>query len=36
MVGALGLTEQVLATNLVVGETWTYLRRKRAASWSIA
>lgn len=28
MLAALGKTEQVLTTNLVVGETWTFLRRK--------
>lgn len=28
MLAHLGATEQVLTTNLVVGETWTYLRRK--------
>lgn len=28
MLAALGKTEQVLTTNLVAGETWTYLRRK--------
>ena len=28
MLSHLGPTEQVLATNLVVGETWTFLRRK--------
>ena len=28
MLGRLGRAEQVLTTNLVVGETWTFLRRK--------
>lgn len=28
MLGLLGRGEQVLTTNLVVGETWTFLRRK--------
>lgn len=28
MLAALGRTEQVITTNLVVGETWTFLRRK--------
>jgi predicted nucleic acid-binding protein len=28
VLGHLGPAEQVLTTNLVVGETWTYLRRK--------
>lgn len=28
MIGALGRTEQILTTNLVAGETWTFLRRK--------
>ena len=28
MLGALGRAEQILTTNLVAGETWTFLRRK--------
>lgn len=28
MLASLGSTEQVLTTNLIVGETWTFLRRK--------
>lgn len=28
MLGALGRSEQILTTNLVAGETWTFLRRK--------
>jgi predicted nucleic acid-binding protein len=28
MLGALGASEQILTTNLVAGETWTFLRRK--------
>src|SRR6266498_1412419 len=28
MLASLGRTEQVLTTNLVIGETWTFLRRK--------
>jgi predicted nucleic acid-binding protein len=28
MLSGLGRTEQILTTNLVVGETWTFLRRK--------
>ena len=28
MASTLGANEQVLTTNLVVGETWTFLRRK--------
>ena len=28
MLAHVGVTEQVLTTNLVVGETWTFLRRK--------
>jgi predicted nucleic acid-binding protein len=28
MLGLLGRSEQVMTTNLVVGETWTFLRRK--------
>jgi predicted nucleic acid-binding protein len=28
MLGALGRSEQIITTNLVAGETWTFLRRK--------
>jgi len=36
MLSGLGRTEQVLATNLVVGETWTYLRRKAGHRSAVA
>jgi predicted nucleic acid-binding protein len=36
MLDALGRNEQVLATNRVVGETWTYLRRKGGHRSAIA
>lgn len=32
MLGGLGSSEQVLTTNLIVGETWTFLRRKDSHS----
>lgn len=36
MLHGLGRTEQVLVTNLVVGETWTYLRRKAGHRSAVA
>lgn len=36
MLDALGTTEQVLTTNLVVGETWTFLRRKDSHRTALA
>jgi predicted nucleic acid-binding protein len=36
MLAALGESEQVLTTNLVVGETWTFLRRKDSHRTAVA
>ena len=36
MAAGLGRTEQVLTTNLVVGETWTFLRRKDSHRSAVA
>ncbi len=36
MLAALGRSEQVLTTNLVVGETWTFLRRKDSHRTALA
>ncbi len=36
LVGSLGRTEQVLTTNLVVGESWTFLRRKDSHPTAVA
>lgn len=36
MLGGLGRGEQVVTTNLVVGETWTFLRRKDGHRTSVA
>jgi len=36
MVAALGRSEQVLTSNLVVGETWTFLRRKDSHRTAVA
>jgi uncharacterized protein len=36
MLGRIGRTEQVLTTNLVIGETWTFLRRKDSHSTAVA
>ena len=36
MLRSLGRTEQVLTTNLVVGESWTFLRRKDAHRTALA
>lgn len=36
MLGGLGRTEQVLTTNLVVGESWTFLRRKDSHRSAVA
>lgn len=36
MLAALGANEQVLTTNLVVGETWTFLRRKDSHSTAVS
>ena len=36
MLGGLGRTEQVLTTNLVLGETWTFLRRKDSHGTAVA
>jgi len=36
MVGHLGTTERALTTNLIVGETWTLLRRKAGHLTSVA
>lgn len=36
MLGRLGRTEQVLTTNLVVGESWTFLRRKDSHRSAVA
>lgn len=36
MLGLLGKGEQVLTTNLVVGETWTFLRRKGGHDTALA
>ena len=36
MLGRLGSTEQVLTTDLVVGETWTFLRRKDSHRVAVA
>jgi predicted nucleic acid-binding protein len=35
MVSVLGASEQVLTTNLVIGETWTFLRRKDRHSTAV-
>ena len=36
MLASLGRTEQVLTTNLVVGESWTFLRRKDSHRSAVA
>jgi predicted nucleic acid-binding protein len=36
LLGSLGRTEQVLTTNLVVGESWTFLRRKDSHPTAVA
>lgn len=36
MLGALGRSEQILTTNLVAGETWTFLRRKDSHHTALA
>jgi predicted nucleic acid-binding protein len=36
MLASLGKTEQVLTTNLVVGESWTFLRRKDSHRSAVA
>lgn len=36
MLAVLGKTEQVLTTNLVVGESWTFLRRKDSHRSAVA
>lgn len=36
VLGTLGTTEQILTTNLVVGETWTFLRRKYHHHYALA
>lgn len=36
MLAAIGRSEQVLTTNLVVGETWTFLRRKDGHKTAVA
>lgn len=36
MLGALGRTEQILTTNLVAAETWTFLRRKDSHRTALA
>ena len=36
MLAGLGRTEQVLTTNLVVGESWTFLRRKDSHESAVA
>ena len=36
MLASLGRTEQVLTTNLVVGESWTFLRRKDSHRTAVA
>ena len=36
MLAALGRSEQVLTSNLVVGETWTFLRRKDSHHTAVA
>lgn len=36
MLGALGQNEQILTTNLVEGETWTFLRRKDSHRTALA
>jgi predicted nucleic acid-binding protein len=36
MLGNLGRTEQVLTTNLIVGEAWTFLRRKDSHPTAVA
>jgi len=36
MLAKLGPIEQVLATNLIVGETWTFLRRKASHATAVA
>jgi predicted nucleic acid-binding protein len=36
MLGGLGRAEQVVTTNLVVGETWTFLRRKDSHRTAVA
>ena len=36
MLAALGRSEQVLTSNLVVGETWTFLRRKDSHRTAVA
>ena len=36
MLARLGRTEQVLTTNLVVGESWTFLRRKDGKGSAVA
>lgn len=36
MLGTLGKKEQVLTTNLVVGESWTFLRRKDSHRTAVA
>jgi uncharacterized protein len=36
MLAALGRSEQVISSNLVVGETWTFLRRKDSHDTAVA
>lgn len=36
MLGTLGRSEQILTTNLVAGETWTFLRRKDSHGIALA
>ena len=36
MLGALGRNERVLTTNLIVGESWTFLRRKDGHGAAVA
>jgi predicted nucleic acid-binding protein len=36
MLTALGRSEQILTTNLIVGETWTFLRRKDSHRTALA
>jgi uncharacterized protein len=36
MLGALGRSEQVLTSNLIVGETWTFLQRKDSHRTAVA
>ena len=36
MLGKLGRSEQILTTNHVVGETWTFLRRRASHAYGVA